>query len=57
MRWRGKFLRLWRDGAGSALIEYSLLISIIIALGLIAVATAGVWAADMWARLLPNLSP
>ena len=57
MRWRGEFLRLWRDSVGSALIEYSLLLSIIIALVVIAVASAGVWAADMWTRLLPTLAP
>ena len=57
MFWRGKFLRLWRSSAGSALIEYSFLISIVIALIVIAVAAAGVWASDVWTRLLPTLSP
>jgi Flp pilus assembly pilin Flp len=50
-------LRLWRDSAGSSLIEYSFVITIMIALVLIAVATAGVWVAETWTRLMAILSP
>ena len=57
MSWRGRFLRLWRDSAGSSLIEYSFVITIMIALVLIAVATAGVWVAETWTRLMATLSP
>jgi Flp pilus assembly pilin Flp len=56
MSWRGSFLRLWRDSAGSSLIEYSFVITIMIALVLIAVATAGVWVAEAWTRLLSALA-
>jgi Flp pilus assembly pilin Flp len=57
MSWRGRFLRLWCDSAGSSLIEYSFVITVMIALVLIAVATAGVWVAEEWTRLLATLSP
>jgi Flp pilus assembly pilin Flp len=57
MSWWGRFLRLWRDSAGSSLIEYSFVITIMIALVMIAVATAGVWVAETWAHLLSTLSP
>jgi Flp pilus assembly pilin Flp len=57
MNWWGRFLRLWRDSAGSSLIEYSFVITIMIALVVIAVATAGVWVAEAWAHLLSTLSP
>ena len=50
-------MRLWRDSAGSSLIEYSFVITVMIALVLIAVATAGVWVAEEWTRLLATLSP
>ena len=49
-------MRLWRDSAGSSLIEYSFVITIMIALVLIAVATAGVWVAEAWTRLLSALA-
>ena len=57
MRWLGKFLCLWRDTSGSALIEYSLIITIAIALIGVGLGSAGVWAAGMWVRLLSVLSP
>ena len=56
MNWRGRFLRLWRDSAGSSLIEYSFVITIMIALVVLVVATAGVWVAETWAHLLSTLS-
>jgi Flp pilus assembly pilin Flp len=49
--------RLWRDSAGAALIEYSYLIGIIIALVVIGVAQAGSWASGTWVRLLSDLGP
>ena len=55
MSWRGRFLRLWCDSAGSSLIEYSFIITIMIALVLIAVTTAGVWVANAWTHLLSVL--
>jgi Flp pilus assembly pilin Flp len=45
------FLRLWRGRSGSALIEYSFLITIMIALIVIVVAVAGHWVAGMWVHL------
>jgi Flp pilus assembly pilin Flp len=57
MSWWGRFLHLWRDSAGSSLIEYSFAITIMIALVVLAVATAGVWVAETWAHLLSTLSP
>ena len=57
VRWLGKFLCLWRDASGSALIEYSLIITIAIALIGVGLGSAGVWAAGMWVRLLSALSP
>jgi Flp pilus assembly pilin Flp len=50
------FLRLWRDRSGSALIEYSLIITIMIVLIMIGVAVAGSWVSGMWVHLLANLS-
>ena len=57
IRLRGEFLRLWRDSRGSSLIEYSFLITIMIALVVIGVAVAGVWVFNMWVHLLASLSP
>ena len=57
VRWLEKFLCLWRDTSGSALIEYSLIITIVIALIGVGLGSAGVWAAGMWVRLLSALSP
>jgi Flp pilus assembly pilin Flp len=56
MSGRGRFWRLWRDNAGSSLIEYSFLITIMIALVVVLVAAAGVWVSEAWARLLTILS-
>jgi Flp pilus assembly pilin Flp len=49
-------LRPWRARSGSALIEYSFLITIMIALIVIGVAVAGHWVAGMWVHLLASLS-
>ena len=57
VRWLGKFLCLWRDTSRSALIEYSLIITIAIALIGVGIGSAGVWAAGMWVRLFSALSP
>jgi Flp pilus assembly pilin Flp len=46
------FRRPWRDQAGSSLIEYSILIAITIALIIVGVAAAGLWASGSWAHLL-----
>jgi Flp pilus assembly pilin Flp len=55
MNWRGRFLLFWRNSAGSALIEYSFLLTIMIALVVLAIASAGVWVSDMWTHLLSIL--
>jgi Flp pilus assembly pilin Flp len=49
-------LRLWRNCSGSALIEYSLVITIMIALIVVVAAVAGTWVFGTWMRLLANLS-
>jgi Flp pilus assembly pilin Flp len=48
-------LRLWRDRAGSSLIEYSLLITITVVLVVAAVAAAGIWVSGAWSHLLAAL--
>jgi Flp pilus assembly pilin Flp len=49
------FSRLWRDRAGSSLIEYSFLITITAVLVLAGVAAVGVWASGTWSHLLATL--
>ena len=47
--------RLWRDQRGAALIEHTLLISLVV-VPVLAMATAvGNWAHCMWANLVPGL--
>jgi Flp pilus assembly pilin Flp len=48
-------LRLWRDRAGSSLIEYSLLVTITVVLVVAAVAAAGIWVSGAWSHLLAAL--
>ena len=50
------FLRLWRDGSGASLIEYSFLIGIIIALVVVAVALTGIWISGSWMSFLSALT-
>jgi Flp pilus assembly pilin Flp len=47
----GRFWRPWRDKSGSSLIEYAFLIAIAIALIIIGVAVAGLWASGIWTHL------
>jgi Flp pilus assembly pilin Flp len=49
------FLWLWRDRAGSSLIEYSFLITITVVLVLAGVAAVGIWASGTWSHLLAAL--
>jgi Flp pilus assembly pilin Flp len=48
-------LRLLRDRSGSALIEYTTTISIVLLLFIVVVAVAGNWVSGEWARLLAAL--
>jgi Flp pilus assembly pilin Flp len=48
-------LRLWRDRAGSSLIEYSLLITIAVVLVLAGVVAVGIWVSGAWSRLIAVL--
>lgn len=47
----GVFRRLWRDRAGSSMIEYAFLVAIMVAIIIVGVAVAGSWAVGMWTRL------
>jgi Flp pilus assembly pilin Flp len=49
------FLRLWRDRSGSSVIEYSFLITIMIALVVVAIVATGNWFASMWEAFLAVL--
>jgi Flp pilus assembly pilin Flp len=57
MTWRGRILRLWRDSAGSSLLEYSVLITIISAVIVIGVGIASVWISEKWMDLFSAISP
>lgn len=48
---------LRRDTSGAALLEYTLLISIMLALISIGIASFTLWASGMWSNLSSNLSP
>jgi Flp pilus assembly pilin Flp len=48
---------LWRDQFGATLIEYTLLISIMLALISIGIASYTLWASGMWTSLTSSLSP
>jgi Flp pilus assembly pilin Flp len=54
---RQRLGHLWRDQSGAALLEYTLLISILLTLVSVGIASYTLWASGMWANLTNNLSP
>jgi pilus assembly protein Flp/PilA len=44
-------VRLWKDERGASLLEYSLLVGLIIAVGATVVASVGTWSSGQWGLL------
>ena len=54
---RRRRAHFWRDQSGAALLEYTLLISVLLALISVGIASYTLWASGMWANLINGLSP